>query len=134
MDENPYASPSSSLEAVGVNSGTREDLRKVALYQKGICVCILLYLVAVFTQFALPKELMLFVGLGVLVVAVVGTICVFLLATKVYSPVLGILLGIFTLVPCLGLLVLLMVNAKATATLKQNNIKVGLLGANLNDI
>jgi len=45
-----------------------------------------------------------------------------------------VLLGILTLIPCIGLIVLLVVNGKATGILKQNGIKVGLLGANLSQI
>ena len=41
MDENPYQSPLSDLRpASGVLSGKQEDVRAVAVYQKGILVCI----------------------------------------------------------------------------------------------
>jgi len=40
-----------------------------------------------------------------------------------------IVLGVLSLVPLIGLLVLLVVNGKATNILRQNDIKVGLLGA-----
>ena len=54
----------------------------------------------------------------------------FSLATvKVYGTGLGIFLGILCLVPLIGLIVLLAVNGKETRVLKQNGIKVGLLGA-----
>ena len=46
MSENPYQSPASIPQAVGVLSGSREDVRNVAMYQKGILVCILIYLLA----------------------------------------------------------------------------------------
>ena len=59
---------------------------------------------------------------------------VFLLATKVYGTGLGILLGLLTFIPCIGLLVLLIVNGKATRVLKENGFKVGLLGANLAEV
>jgi hypothetical protein len=85
-------------------------------------------------QFAVPAELGFIIGLGVLVVGLVGTVFVFLLAIKVYNTGVGVLLGILTLVPCIGLFVLLVVNGKATGVLKQNGIKVGLLGANLSQI
>lgn len=134
MDENPYQSPETPAEAVGVLSGRREDLRSVAMYQKGILICILIYLIAVFFQFALPAELRMVLSIGVLLVGLAGTIFVILLAMKVYNVVVGIFLGILTFIPCIGLLVLLMVNGKATTILKQNGIKVGLMGANLNDI
>jgi hypothetical protein len=134
MSENPYQSPSAQSQVVGVKSGSREDLRSVAKYQKGILVCILIYLIAMIGQFAVPAELGFIIGLGVLVVGLVGTVFVFLLAIKVYNTGVGVLLGILTLVPCIGLFVLLVVNGKATGVLKQNGIKVGLLGANLSQI
>ena len=134
MSENPYQSPSSEPEVIGVLSGSREDLKSVAQYQKGILVCILIYLVAFFGQFAIPEDFRPLLGLGVLLLGLVGTVFVFLLAIKVYSTGLGILLGILTLIPCIGLIVLLVVNGKATSILKQNGIKVGLLGADMSQL
>ena len=52
-----------------------------------------------------------------------------LLAIQLYGIVGGILMGVLTLVPCLGLLLLLLINEKATRVLRQNGIRVGLLGA-----
>ncbi len=134
MSENPYQSPSTESHVVGVKSGSREDLRSVAQYQKGILVCILVYFLAVLSQLLVPPELRILISIGVIVVGIVGTIFVFMLAMKVYSTAVGILLGILALVPCIGLLVLLMVNGKATTILRDNGIKVGLLGANLSDV
>ena len=134
MNENPYQSPSDESPIVGVKSGSREDLRSVAKYQKGILVCILVYLIAVIGQFAIPAEFRPIIALGVLAVGLAGTVFVFLLAIKVYSTGVGVLMAILTLVPCVGLIMLLVVNGKATAILKQNGIKVGLLGANLSQI
>lgn len=134
MNDNPYQSPSVPSQVVGVKSGTREDLRAVASYQKGILVCILVYLVAVICQFVLPPELAPVIGIGVLITGLVGTVFVFLLATKVYGTGVGILLGILTFIPCIGLIILLTVNGKATGILRQNGVRVGLLGANLSQI
>ncbi len=103
----------------------------MAQYQKGILVCILAYLMAVLSQFALPVEVRLFLALGVVAVGIAGMIFVFLLAARVYGIGLGILLDILALIPCIGLIVLLVVNGRATAILRQNGIKVGLLGADL---
>lgn len=134
MSDNPYQAPSIASEAIGVKSGRHEDLKHVARYQKGILVCILIYLMSVLCQVAIPPELRPIIGLAVLVVGLAGTVFVFLLAMKVYSTGVGILLGILALIPCVGLLVLLLVNGKATSILKQNGIKVGLLGADLSQI
>ncbi len=130
----PYQSPESVSEAYGVRSGRREDVRSVAKYQKGILVCILAQLIGAVVQFALPPEVLVFLAVGIFVVAIVGTVYVFLLAIKVYSTALGILLGILTLIPCVGLIVLLLVNGKATTIIRQNGIKVCLLGANVSQI
>ena len=134
MIDNPYQSPQTTSQATGVLSGSRDDLRNVAKFQKGILVCILIYLVAVIGQFALPPELRPLVGIGVLLVGLVGAVFVFLLAMKTYGTGLGIVLGILSLVPLIGLIILLVVNGKATNILKQNGIKVGLLGANVSSI
>jgi uncharacterized membrane protein len=132
MSENPYQSPMADVQVVGVKSGKHEDVRAVAVYQKGILICILIYLLAVIGQlFAVQPGLRLVLGLVVLAAGLAGLVFVFLLSTKVYSTGVGILLAILTLVPCLGLIVLLIVNGKATNILRQNGHKVGLLGASL---
>jgi hypothetical protein len=133
MSENPYQSPLADCQVVGVKSGKHEDVRAIAVYQKGILICILIYLLGVIGQFGVPPEIRLIFGLVPMVAGLVGLVIVFLLSTKVYSTAVGILLAILTLVPLLGLLVLLMVNGKATTILRQNGHKVGLLGARLSE-
>ena len=140
MSFNPYEAPApipqAPAPAIGVLSGTRADLRSVATYQRGIMVCILLYFIVIAmqaiiaSQIEVPPLFRVLSGLAILANGVAGAVFVFLLSIKVYGPALGILLGILTLIPCLGLLALLRVNAKATNVLQQNGIKVGLLGAN----
>ncbi len=55
-------------------------------------------------------------------------------AMKVYTLPLGIVLGLLCVIPLINVVVLLAVNGKATAVLKQNGIRVGLLGANIASI
>jgi hypothetical protein len=43
----------------------------------------------------------------------------------------GIACGLLALIPCIGLLTLLIINSKATGILRQNGIRVGFLGADL---
>ena len=107
----------------------REWLKSVALYQKVILVCILFYLIAIFGSFFIPAVYRPLIGLGVLVVGVVAAVFVFMLALRLFGTALGIVLGILTLVPCVALIALLIVNGKATATLRANGVKVGLMGA-----
>ena len=85
-------------------------------------------------QFALPAELRLIAGIIALAATVTGAIFVFMLSIALYNTGVGILLGILSLVPLLGLLVLLMVNGKATTLLRQHGIPVGLMGADTSKI
>lgn len=107
----------------------RLRLHDIASFQKGVIVCILIYLLAIVAQLFLPPDLRPILGIGVLIVLLLCTIFVFLLATKLYSTGLGIFLGILTLIPLVGLIVLLVVNGKATRILRENDIEVGIMGA-----
>ena len=133
MSDNPFQSPLADSVAVGVLSGRREDLRKVAVYQKGIQFCILIYVIAIFSQFLVPPEVRILPLLGGLLAGIAGLVFVILLSMQVYHPVVGVLFGVLTLVPCLGLLVLLLINERATSLLKRNGFRVGLMGARLSD-
>jgi hypothetical protein len=130
-EENPYAPPRATDRAVGVRSGRREDVRSVAVAQKSILVCIVLYIAAIVANFLVPLEYRLYIAIGVLVIGLAATVSVFLLAIRVYSVTMGIVLGIGTFIPCIGLLILLQINAKATKILRENGHRVGLFGADL---
>ena len=134
MSYNPFEAPASNSRVIGIVSGSREDLLKVAKYQKGILVCILVYILAVAGQFALPPQIRPLVGLGVLMVGLIAAVFTIRLAMKTHGTGLGIILGVLCLVPILGLLILLLVNQKATTVLQLNGIKVGLLGADLSSL
>ena len=133
----PPQAPPTKSPVVGIRSGTREDLRSVAVYQKVIMGCIVVYFLVWMTlvagQLLLPPMLLFMLTWVALGHVLVGVLFVFLLATKVYGAGAGILLGILALIPLLGLIVLLIVNRKATAILRLNGHHVGLLGANLSD-
>lgn len=130
-DDNPYRAPLSEGSAFGVLSGRHEDVRSVAMYQKGILVCILLYSCAVAATALLPSSLRFLAPLAILLLGLAGTVFVFLLATKVFGTGLGILFGLLTMIPCFGLVMLLIINGKATSVLRQNGYRVGLLGAKM---
>ena len=137
------------FQVVGARNRNREDMRTVAVYQKGIIICLLIQFLAVFGLIVLAA--MLFSGppidrlrvihtaspvvvLVLLAAGLVAMVFAFLLSLKVYSTVKGILLALLTLVPLLGLFVLLAVNGRATFILRQNGHKVGWLGASLSEI
>ena len=61
-----------------------------------------------------------------------GTIILILLLANAYNSVIAaVALGILSLIPCIGILVLLGVNQQATRLLRSNGIKVGFMGANM---
>ncbi|HEV2293713.1 MAG TPA: hypothetical protein VGR35_07645 [Tepidisphaeraceae bacterium] len=112
----------------------RDDLRRIAARQKGIIFCILAYLLLVVAQLFVPRELRPILAIAALGVSITAMVFVFMLSLSLYSTAVGILLGILTLVPLVGLIVLLVVNGKATNLLKRHGVKVGLLGARMSDI
>jgi len=67
-------------------------------------------------------------------VAVFAMIAVFLLAKEVINAVAGVFCAILMIVPCISLLVLLVVNQRATSRLQDNGVRVGFLGADPNSI
>ena len=112
-----------------------DGIRAIARRQRVLLVCILgciaPYAVLMAGQGRMSPLVVLPVALALLGVEITAMVFVFLLSTKLYGTAVGILMGILTLVPCLGLLILLVVNNKATTTLKASGIKVGFLGASL---
>lgn len=140
---NPYEAPRQMGLVTGVKSGRVEDLRAVAFYQRGILLAILTQIVCYGLMVAFggvggqsapgaaPNLTALVPALLVLAAGLAGVVFMFLLAMKVYSTGVGVLLGVLGLIPCVGLLVLLIVSGKATTILKENGYKVGLLGAKM---
>jgi hypothetical protein len=112
----------------------RSELRAIATDQKAVMICILLYIAFAVAGFFIPKENQLPLWICVIGLGLAATIKVFLLATKVFGGGLGIVLAILTLIPCIGLIILLVINGKATTILKRHKIHVGFLGAKLSDI
>ncbi len=109
----------------------RRELRRIAVRQKVILACILVYVPALVLAYVLSMTPVLLPGLAVLAAMVVGTVFVFLLAMELYGSVVGAMLGILTLLPLVGLIALLIVNSKATAILRAGGVRVGLLGADM---
>jgi hypothetical protein len=120
----------------------RNDIRTIAFRQKILMYCILAYLALIIARVfmmvntggAVPLPLSLLLGLATLGVALTATVFVFMLSIALYNTGMGVLLGILALVPLLGLIILLIVNGKATTVLKQHGVKVGLMGARMSDI
>jgi len=131
---NPYESPQYVGQAIEVDPGDRERLRRVArrqqwviytlLAQIGIYGLFFLLIAAGFEGFA---ELVSYLSL---LVAVFGMVTVFMLAKDVLHIAVAVICAFLMVVPCISLLVLLVANGRATRLLQQHGIKVGLMGAN----
>ena len=117
------------------------DLRTVAVSQKAVIFCILAQLVAYVVLLVvnnLTPQLGMLAAIGLvalyLAVAITATVFLFMLAVKLYGTGTGVVLGLLTLLPCIGLFVLLIINSKATGVLQENGVRVGLFGANMGDL
>ncbi|MDB5288822.1 MAG: hypothetical protein JWL69_63 [Phycisphaerales bacterium] len=96
--------------------------------------CILGYIPLAVAIFALPSELLRVVGLLAIGVTLTTVVFVFMLTIAVYNLTAGIVLGILTLIPFLGLIPLVIINEKATNILRAHGIRVGLMGADSSQI
>lgn len=130
--QNPGSHPTPLGYARPMPQGVR--LREIASRQKAIQFCILGYIVCVILGVALPRPVNAFAGLGILASGITGAVFVFMLAVSLYGTGAGIALGICTFIPLIGLIILLIVNGKATNVLRQHGVHVGLLGARMSDI
>jgi len=114
----------------------RNDLRVIAVRQRAIMYCILANIALYVVVFAASAgNLPLVAGIAAICVfgvAITAAVFIFMLSLAVYNLAAGIVLGIITLVPLLGLLVLLVINSKATKILRAHGVRVGLMGANPN--
>jgi hypothetical protein len=112
----------------------RNDLRVIAVRQKAVIYSVLGYVVLIIGLISLSDELGAVAGFLAIGVMLIAAVFVFMLSMTVYNPVMGIVLGILTLIPLVGLVVLAIINSKATNILRENGIHVGLMGADSRQI
>ena len=124
QNDNPYRAPSAS----GGANDEREDLRKIAQAQKGIIFCILANTGVLIGTISVPGFAPVLRVLALLV-AVTSAVFVFQLARRIFGVGLAIACLVFTVIPGIGLILLLVVNQRATRLLQENGIEVGLFGA-----
>ena len=107
------------------------DLKKIATAQRGVLMCVLVYILCIASNFIGLGGIAIYVMIPLVLVAM---FFVFKLAQALnYSMVVAILCCILLVVPLVSLITMLVLNGKATKILKENGIKVGLFGANVND-
>lgn len=130
----PGQPPHQPLNYATPTTGPRTDLREIAARQRNLMYCILAYILLIVSQFVLPRDLGMFIAGAALIVSITAVVFVFMLSIALYNTGVGVLLGVLTLIPLLGLVVLLVVNGKATAVLRQHGVRVGFLGADPNQV
>ena len=139
MSENPYEAPESSLAAEhvdSISSEQRDKLKKIAIYQKCVIGCILVYfalVVLVPLMAQVDGIINTIFGTAFVIVNFGSTIFAVLLAIRIYSFFPGIVIGLLTLVPCLSWLVLLTISGRATLTLREHGYRIGLFGVDLSE-
>lgn len=141
MSENPYSPPHtiSQFPPVGQNptGPIPEYLLRVATLQRYVLVALLANIVINFTLFAYapqdPFSTLVLLAAGLLIV-VLSIVSIFLLAKEVFNNAVGAVFAFMMIIPVISLIVLLVVNQKATRLLQTNGIKVGFMGAKQNSI
>jgi predicted RNA-binding Zn-ribbon protein involved in translation (DUF1610 family) len=128
-----------------MGGGTSEKVKQIAREQKNLMYCILFYLIASIGSGVVnasagpgprnePSIIGLVVGLVALVAIIAAVVFVIRLAAKLYSTGMAIVYGILTIIPCVGLIIMLVVNGAATKLLKENGVKVGFMGADMSQL
>ncbi|MBP3956224.1 hypothetical protein J8F10_13115 [Gemmata sp. G18] len=121
------------------------ELLAIARYQKWLIRIILLQILLVCAGVGLglagagdgageTSTAFLVAATAAVLLGVVSLVVVFLLASKLYGTATAVVLGLCLLVLCGGTITLLVVNARATAELRRNGIRVGFLGARRADL
>lgn len=136
---NPYAPPG-VREVTLAPSTDRSELRKIATAQRQVNIAALLYLLLVPGNIGLSNVTdgapwtRIVIGVMALSVFTFGAVSVYKLAAIFRGKIVAVVHAIGLLVPLLGLLLLLSNSQQATKILRENGIRVGLLGANPNSI
>jgi hypothetical protein len=120
---NPYEAPKAQIAQPIDNAS---ELERMAGAQKLVIYALLAYIGGALVRTALgPVGILLL--LAAMVLGVVGS---FKLCSNLgFSTPVKVILMILLFVPLIGLIVLLVLNSKATARLRDAGYKVGLLGA-----
>jgi len=145
MDDNPYRSPAPvppeppAPESVGPDGRVRtaRDIRAIARGQRGVIACILANIVGMIVLMATrqyTEPFAGFVGLAILAFAAVNLYFAAPLGYRVGSVILGVGAGLASLIPCVGLLALVLINQRATKILRAAGLRVGFFGVSSSEI
>ncbi len=131
--------PQKPAVSEGAYDASRERLRRTAKYQRWVLLALLaniLIFVVVMANLielaTIPSAVLRILGIVRLPICGFMTLAIVLLAKQFWNIAIVVICGLLMWVPIPGpsLIMLLIVNAKATRFLQQYGIKVGLLGVN----
>lgn len=109
-----------------------EALKRIARYQRWLIAVVLAQL-ALWAGFIVLMPLLggsvQFPVVLTFILGCVGGIYVFMLSWELKGPFAAFVFAPATIFPCMGLLILTLVNGYASAELKRHGIKVGVFGA-----
>jgi len=119
-----------------------DQLRRIVRYQRWLIAVVLAQLMLWLGFIALMvlardrdvDDMMPFPMVLTLFLGVVGGIFVALTAWELRGGFAAVVFGLATFVPCMGLIVITLVNGYATTELKKHGIRVGIFGATVADI
>jgi hypothetical protein len=148
MQTNPYLAPTANLDTGDRWSWDLKNIWQIALYQKclmivqfilfAIILFITFYVQIIGTLLRLPIEtdgywfwgIIIATGVSLLLV----TICITVLCSKCWNLAIGAGAFVGMLIPGVNLILMLVINSLITKRLRNYNVRVGLFGANMNDI
>lgn len=132
---NPYQPPQHDSPP-SLPQADRERLYTIAKCQRSINLVVLAYFGSgvVSQQVANIPGGQILIGLVALAVIIAGVVFAVRMASALWSTGAAVVCAILLLVPCVGLLTLLVLNNRATARLRDAGCKVGLLGADPEEV
>ena len=112
-----------------------ESLKRIARYQRWLIAVVLGQLILwagfiALTLLARRAPQVQFPTVLTFILGAVGAVFVFLLSWELKGPFAAVVFAAATVIPCMGLIVLTLVNGYASTELKKNGVKVGVFGTN----
>lgn len=123
------------------NNPARSKLFRVAKYQRWVLLSVLANVVALtvlmlsfFQVISMPPSAHVMFGYAGLAITTLMIVSAFQLSNQFYRDAIAVICALAMWLPGVSLIVLLIINQKATTYLKQQGIKVGLMGASRSQI
>ncbi len=117
-----------------------EELRRIARYQRWLVAVVLGQLVLWMGYLVLSilgsrlEDDLRFPLVLTFILGGVGAVFVFLTSWELRGAFVAVVFAMATVVPCMGLLVIVLASGYATAELRKNGVRVGLFGASADEI